>query len=191
MSYVVPCNAPISDNYQAHKNRNSAEPGTDYACAYGTDIVAAGNGTVVVVHNSSSGAAGRRVTIDLDDGRRVSYIHLSHVYATVAQRVRAGQVIAKSGASGFGKDWYYGPHVHVSLWERPGLSYADTIDFEKYLSSGDGEMIIFVKGKAGVRNGGLYLLKDNKRHFLGANRGTGFPEVTDETQIVNLFKIYR
>jgi hypothetical protein len=40
--------------------------------------------------------------------------------------------VAISGASGTGQEWYYDPHVHVSLWERRGLPGWDTIDFELY-----------------------------------------------------------
>lgn len=197
MSYLVPCSAPISDNYQAHKNRNSAEPGTDYACAYGTDVVAGASGVVAVVVTGNGGAAGRRVTIDLDDGRRLSYIHLSQTYVKAGQRVSAGQVIAKSGASGFGQDWHYGPHVHVSLWERPGMNWADTINFELYVGASDNvvieigvdEMIyINVKGKAGSRRGGAYMvLKDNKgqlfARFCSTTPLAGVPTLSGDDEI--------
>lgn len=192
MSYLVPCSAPISDNYQAHKNRNSAEPGTDYACAYGTDVVAGASGVVAVVVTGNGGAAGRRVTIDLDDGRRLSYIHLSQTYVKAGQRVSAGQVIAKSGASGFGQDWHYGPHVHVSLWERPGMSYANTIDFEKYIGTAssayngeDDEMTISyinIQGEAGKRRGGCYaVMRDNNgklfAQFVSPSTLAGVPTI--------------
>lgn len=131
--YLAPCKARISDDFGDHVARNSKEPGTDYACAYGTTLVAAGSGRVVVADNSPAGADGRRVSIDLDDGRRVSYIHLSSVRVKYGQRIARGGVIGKSGASGFGKNWHYGPHVHVSLWSRPGLSMGATINFERYV----------------------------------------------------------
>jgi murein DD-endopeptidase MepM/ murein hydrolase activator NlpD len=132
MTYKLPCDAPVSASWQDHKNRNppSGEPGTDYACAYGTDLAFAGAGVVSVIDTSPDGAEGRRLSIDLDDGRRVSYIHLSAIFAYLGQRVDRGQTgVIWSGASGNGSDWYYGPHVHVSLWERPGMSYSQTIDF--------------------------------------------------------------
>jgi hypothetical protein len=38
-----------------------------------------------------------------------------------------------TGASGYGSDWYYGPHVHQTLW--PGAIWgAPTIDFQLYVS---------------------------------------------------------
>lgn len=192
MTYQVPCNAPISDSYQGHRNRGSAEPGTDYGCAYGTSVVAAGNGVVTVADSSNGGAAGRRVTVDLDDGRRVSYIHLSKINVNVGQRVKQVQVVALSGASGFGQDWYYGPHVHVSLWERPGMSYANTIDFEKYVGTAssayngeDDEMTISyinIQGAAGKRRGGCYaVMRDNNgklfARFVSPSTLAGVPTI--------------
>lgn len=138
-TYLVPANVPISCSWQCHRDRpngGSPEPGTDYATAYGVDIAMAEAGTVSVIDTSPGGGEGRRLSIDLDDGRRVSYIHLSQIMARVGQRVSRGQRgLALSGASGNGSDWYYGPHVHVSLWQRPGMAYRDTIDFERYVGN--------------------------------------------------------
>jgi hypothetical protein len=134
--YVTPADISISATWQDHKNRNppSSEPGTDYETAYGTDLRAAYNGTISVIDKSNGGGEGRRLSIDLDDGRRVSYIHLSNINAFIGQRVSRGQQgFMWSGASGNGSDWYYGPHVHVSLWEHPGMAYRDTINFQNYV----------------------------------------------------------
>lgn len=138
-NYVVPANVPVSCNWRCHKDRpngGSPEPGTDYATAYGTDLAMAGDGRVAIVDNSAGGGEGRRLSINLDDGRRVDYIHLSRIRVSVGDRVRRGETgVCNSGASGYGNDWYYGAHVHVSLWERPGMPYRDTIDFEKYVGT--------------------------------------------------------
>lgn len=137
-NYVAPANVRVSCSWQCHKNRRppSPEPGTDYATAYGTDLAMAGNGRVVGVDNSPSGAEGRRLSIHLDDGRRVDYIHLSRIRVRVGDRVKRGQKgVANSGASGFGNNWYYGAHVHVSLWNQFGMPMNQTIDFEKYVGT--------------------------------------------------------
>ena len=142
MGYQRPTTAAISDSWAGHKNRNppSAEPGTDYACAYGTDLAMADPGTVAIVDHSPSGGEGRRLSINLDDGRRVDYIHLASIQTSVGHRVGRGQYgVCRSGASGNGSDWYYGPHVHVSLWERPGMAYSDTIDFEAHAGDDEGD----------------------------------------------------
>lgn len=133
MGYATPADVPVTDDYAAHLARDSAEPGTDYATPYGTDLRMAGAGVVSVVDHSPSGGEGRRVSVDLDDGRRVSYIHLSVIVAVLGQRVgRDQRGLIWSGGSGWGENDYYDPHVHVSLWERPGLPYAETVDFEHH-----------------------------------------------------------
>ena len=136
--YLRPTSAPISDSWQGHKNRTppSQEPGTDYACAYGTNLVAPAAGRIVVVQTSTSGATGRFLTIDLDDGRRVRWLHLSAVLVTVGARVTAGQAIARSGASAWGKEWGVGAHVHVSLFPTHsygGFGTSSTLDFEQHI----------------------------------------------------------
>ena len=77
--YDLPCDARVSDTWLDHKNRGSAEPGTDYACPVGTSIHAADAGTVIDVKLDNSAATGRYLAIDLDDGRRVRYLHLSEL----------------------------------------------------------------------------------------------------------------
>lgn len=165
MGYITPADVTVSDTFQGHKNRNSNEPGTDYATPYGTRIRMADNGTVIAIDNNG-GAEGRRLSVRLDDGRRIDYIHLSKNYMTrVGQRVGRGTYVAESGASGFGKDRYYGPHVHVSLWERPGMSYRDTIDFQRYIGgtpvSGGGGALTYADIQRGLNKFGYNLAVDN------------------------------
>lgn len=135
-TYLKPAEVTVSDDWDEHRARGSAEPGTDYETGVGTDLRIAESGRVSVIDRSNGGAEGRRFTVDLDDGRRVSYIHLDAIAdnAYIGQRVARGQTaIIWSGASGNGSDHAYGPHVHVTLQERPGLPYSQTINFEQYL----------------------------------------------------------
>lgn len=142
MGYALPSNTSyVSCSWQCHRNRPtpSTEPGTDYASAFGSPLYAVGAGRVVDVKRSNSGATGRYVTIDLDDGRRTRSLHVQEIWVSVGQRVGRGQQIGKTGASGFGSDWYYGPHVHQTLWA--GWYYAfgpnATIDFAPYVGPVD------------------------------------------------------
>ena len=128
--------AYVPSSWADHKNRNppSQEPGTDYAIDVGTPVVAADLGRISDRKTSNSYATGRYVTIALDDGRTVRYLHLNSVARNVGDRVQRGDVVGYSGASGNGSDYYYGPHVHVTLW--PGAEWnAPTIDFENYVGS--------------------------------------------------------
>lgn len=131
MTYATPADVGVSDDYQDHLNRNSAEPGTDYKTAYGTDIRIAGDGVVALVDNSNQGPEGRRLQINMNNGEVIDYIHGANIRAYVGQPVEKGQRgVFITGASGYGDDWYYGPHVHVTRRLKKGLAFKDSVDFE-------------------------------------------------------------
>lgn len=138
--YLRPTTTPtISCSWQCHRDRPtpSTEPGTDYACAYGSALFAPEDGVIVDVKTTTSGATGRFVTIDLNDGQRIRLLHLSRVLVSAGQKVKRGQEVAKSGASGFGKEWGYGAHVHTTLWSRHAYSFGmnATLDFVRYVGA--------------------------------------------------------
>lgn len=138
-TYLRPCgNVRISSSWQGHKNRNppSSEPGTDYAVRVGTPVMAATAGTIVARKDSTSTATGRYIALQGDSGDYFRYLHLDRSALSVGRRVERGDVIAYSGASGFGSEFGYGPHVHVSMWRgttpyRAG--FANSVDFENYV----------------------------------------------------------
>lgn len=142
---VQPTNGRIA-SWLAHTNRGtpSSEPGTDYYCPRGTPVKAAAAGRVVAVGDSIQPATGRFVTIDLDDGRRVRYLHLERRHVKVGDRVRWGQHIADSGATGYGDaDWSWnvsgtgGAHVHMTLWRTHRYVFGRyaTLDPEQYMAA--------------------------------------------------------
>lgn len=139
-SYLRPCgDVRISDSWRGHKNRNppSPEPGTDYAVLRGTPVQAAADGMIVDRNDSPAAATGRYLALRGDDGNYIRYLHLNSSAVFPGRRVRQGDVIAYSGASGFGSDTYYGPHVHVSLWigrTPQEAGFRNTADFENYVA---------------------------------------------------------
>ena len=137
MPYTTPADVWVSSSWADHKYRNppSVEPGTDYATGYGTSIRMAGNGTVSAINRSNGGGTGRYVKVNLDDGRAVRYLHLSHIACYEGQWLAQGQLFAESGASGFGSDWGYGPHVHTTLLSSPWSNLRDSLDFENYVGA--------------------------------------------------------
>ena len=128
----------ISAGFEAHKNRTppSVNPGTDYPAIIGTNVVAAADGVVVAVKTSTSGATGRYVVVDHGKGWLTEYLHLSRVLVKPGQRVKQGKHIAESGASGFGREFGYPPHLHVSVRHNGRmLSPIGNKDFEALLKS--------------------------------------------------------
>ncbi len=83
--------------------------GLDIGCDYGTDIVAADDGTVVLA--SYNGGGGNMVMISHEDGICTVYMHNSQLCVNVGEKVVKGQVIAKAGSTGVST----GPHCHFGV----------------------------------------------------------------------------
>ena len=141
-TYLRPCgDVRISSTWQGHRDRNppSGEPGTDYAVPRGTPVRAAADGVVVDRKDTTSSATGRYIAVRADDGNYLRYLHLQSSVVLPGTRVSRGQVIAYSGASGFGSETGYGSHVHVSLWiggTPLQLGFTNSVDFEQYAEPG-------------------------------------------------------
>lgn len=110
-------------------------------CPRFTPVVAIADGRVVDVGDSIGPATGRFVTLDLDDGNRARFLHLDSRFVGRGDRVKRGQVIALSGATGYGEeDWSWnvwetgGAHVHMTLWltQRYIFGANGTVDPEPY-----------------------------------------------------------
>ena len=92
--------------------------GLDFAAPTGTPIHAVANGTIS--GTGWAGAYGNRTVETLPDGTELWYAHQSAIAVTRGQKVAAGQVIGKVGATGN----VTGPHVHLEV--RPGAG--DPVD---------------------------------------------------------------
>jgi len=77
----------------------SLHGGIDIAVRQGTWVGAAADGVVIVASNDV-GHYGTAIFIDHENGYVTHYGHLSKMYVHVGQRVKARQLIAKSGATG-------------------------------------------------------------------------------------------
>ena len=91
----------------------SSHTGTDIACAEGTPILAAANGTVTVANGLDSwgGSYGYYVQIDHGGGLETLYAHCSSICVTTGQQVQAGQVIGYVGHTGRAT----GSHLHLEV----------------------------------------------------------------------------
>jgi murein DD-endopeptidase MepM/ murein hydrolase activator NlpD len=88
--------------------------GIDFAVSTGTPIMAAGNGTIAVA--GRSGGYGNLLVIRHANGFSTAYGHLSKFAngARKGTRVRQGQIVAYSGATGLAT----GPHLHYEVREN-------------------------------------------------------------------------
>ena len=91
----------------------SSHTGTDIACAEGTPILAAADGTVTVANGLDSwgGSYGYYIQIDHGGGLETLYAHCSSICVTTGQQVQAGQVIGYVGHTGRST----GSHLHLEV----------------------------------------------------------------------------
>lgn len=128
----------ISDTYADHLARNSAEPGVDVKTPVGAACYAPADGTIAAVHTSTSGATGRYVTVRTAGDAWFRLLHLSEVLVAAGDPVTQGQIVGRTGGSGFGSESYYGPHVHITFWSGPSTtqpSFDTTEDFQAYMAA--------------------------------------------------------
>jgi hypothetical protein len=111
------------------------------AHAYGAEVLAVADGTVVMVRNdfpeagriSENGrftladASGNYIVLDIGQQRYAFYEHLTpgSVRVTPGQRVRRGEVLGALGYSGSG-NW---PHLHFHVGDAPSLLGAEGLPF--------------------------------------------------------------
>jgi murein DD-endopeptidase MepM/ murein hydrolase activator NlpD len=96
-------------------------PGTDLAVPEGTAVYAANSGTVIL--SRWNGGYGNNVMIQHDDGVISVYGHASRLVCKEGTHVRAGELIALSGNTGYST----GPHLHFEL--RRSASPFDALPF--------------------------------------------------------------
>jgi Peptidase family M23 len=113
--------APQSDSFGNQRLFNgklaSVHRGLDYRAKLRTPVAAINSGRVVLARPLYY--EGGCVVVDHGMGLMSVYMHLSKIEVTVGKKVRRGQIIALSGASGRAT----GPHLHLGIrWEG---SYLD------------------------------------------------------------------
>ena len=91
----------------------SSHTGTDIACAEGTPILAAADGTVTVANGLDSwgGSYSYYIQIDHGGGLETLYAHCSSICVTTGQQVQTGQVIGYVGHTGRAT----GNHLHLEV----------------------------------------------------------------------------
>lgn len=97
--------------------------GIDIPVGVGTNIYAAHSGVVTQTDPSGSYDGGKFIIIKHDNGLWSNYQHNSALLVKKGDSVTAGQLIAKSGNTGYS----FGPHSHFSITNQPGLDSRNTV----------------------------------------------------------------
>lgn len=90
--------------------RMAFHAGEDMATAHGTPVYSTTSGTVV--YAGRRGAYGNMIEINIGNGFRTRYGHLSAVLVKVGQKVAFRDVIGRVGSTGRSS----GPHLHYEVW---------------------------------------------------------------------------
>ncbi|MGV8996545.1 MAG: peptidoglycan DD-metalloendopeptidase family protein [Parvibaculaceae bacterium] len=90
--------------------RMAFHAGEDMATAYGSLVYATTSGTVT--YADWRGAYGQLIEIDIGNGFRTRYGHLSAINVKVGQKIAFRQVIGRVGSTGRSS----GPHLHYEVW---------------------------------------------------------------------------
>ena len=103
----------------------SSHTGTDIACAEGTPILAAADGTVTAANGLDSwgGSYGYYIQIDHGGGLETLYAHCSSICVTTDQQVQAGQVIGYVGHTGRATGSHLHLEVHVNGSRTDAMRY--------------------------------------------------------------------
>lgn len=113
---------PFEGNYQVSAKRGWYNPfnkkvwhrGIDFKTPVGTPIYAIEDGTVIWSQWDSTGG-GNMIKIKANsDGGETVFLHLNDRLVTVGQKVKRGELIAYSGATGK----VTGPHLHFEFWKN-------------------------------------------------------------------------
>ena len=115
-TYIFPledANVEVTNSYgwQGHPvtKQKSFHAGVDLAADYGANVLAVADGTVLDC--SYDTAYGYILTLAHKDGVQTQYAHLSEFLVKAGDAVRQGQIIAKTGGSG----WSTGSHLHLGV----------------------------------------------------------------------------
>lgn len=93
--------------------------GIDINCNYGTEVRSPGDGKVIVVERQAG--FGLVVEVDHGFGYKTIFAHLSKAEVKIGEKVKRGQLIARSGNSGLST----GPHLHYEVY-HDGISLDPT-----------------------------------------------------------------
>ena len=96
-------------------HKQEVHDGVDIAVAEGTEVRAVKSGMVTEVRTSDT--YGKLMKYETEDGYEVMYAHLSKVMVKEGEKIKQGQIVAKSGNTGLST----GPHLHYGIYQKGEL----------------------------------------------------------------------
>ena len=114
--------------------------GIDYAVPTGTDVLAIADGTIV---NANWGRSYGVQLVCAIDGGWIIYAHLSKTLAKPGDKVKANQIIAKSGNTGNST----GSHLHVELRNHIRWSLGSDMDLSPLIGIKPAKLATKAKAK--------------------------------------------
>ena len=117
----------VSQGHETGSHQHNDTFAWDFRMPEGTPIVAAHDGTVRLSRgDSKQGGCGEQfaplanyVVISHGDGLETQYLHFSAVVVKAGERVKEGQLIGFSGATG----WACGAHLHFKVAKEQGSGW--------------------------------------------------------------------
>ncbi len=123
--WINPAEGMVTSSYGIRENPvlNTKEfhNGIDIGVVVGTEVAAVHSGVVTDIRTSPT--FGEVLEYETADGYKVMYAHLSEVLVKKGDKIKQGDIVAKSGNTGLST----GPHLHYSLWKNGQL--IDPMDY--------------------------------------------------------------
>lgn len=131
-------------------------------------------------------AAGNVVVIDHGNGVTSVYMHNASHKVKRGQHVTEGQPIAVMGSTGNASGNCNHLEIRINGKTTEPLAYISA----RLNTQEENDMIVNIKGQAGKRSGGTWLLKDGTATFLGYDPKFKAPIIQSDAVIRNLAKHY-
>lgn len=114
--WLKPVNGYITSPYGERINpingKEEFHNGLDVACENGTPARAVADGKITACGNSPTW--GNYLQYDVGGGYSIFYAHLSSLLVNEGKTFKKGQILAKTGDTGF----VTGPHLHLTVYEN-------------------------------------------------------------------------
>lgn len=151
------------------------------------EVHAAMDGTVINVANEGTKGYGRYIRLQHIGNEQTIYAHLSRQDVKIGQKIKAGQVIGRTGNTGFST----GPHLHFG-WRQKGwdknynngyAGYADPLPYLRAIDS------VSAQQEQNNNQSNTIIMNENMRKFLQEKTGVDFGSTLSEAEQNNVVRL--